>query len=202
MTPSPSPPAALAPPPAPDDPSLELDAADARETAYAAMRERAWRGVPLLPWSKERDSILSRLLALDLPGRALEDLAAVVERFNELAAEAQRQAAALAAPGAPVEPLPGLAELVDFGLYYSAAAKLLFIAAHPPEDLETLRARPALFLRAVDEWAAENIAEDEVAAACLLAAEMRTAWRKFKPLARPASRHGRADDAGNSPRPS
>lgn len=178
-------PIAPPPPPAVDDPSAEFAAAAARESAFAAMFGRLWRGVSLLPWSKERDSLLTRLIACDLPGDSLADLPRVLEHAAGLRAK-------LLAQG--VKEVPEVDEVIDYGRYLPEAAKLLYLASHEPEAFQSLRARPALFISAIEEWSAANIGDDEVAAACVLAAEIRNGWRQFRPMVRPSRRGG---DEGN-----
>ena len=164
-----------------DDPTAELTASLQREQTYAALGTRTWNDLPLHPWSMARDSLPSRLIALDLPGHDLADLPLIRERYAELCAKNP------AAP--PIE------SLLDFGLYLGSAAKLLSLAAHAPEDFDALRSKPARFLREIEDWSVENITPDQTPAACLLAAEIRTAWRQFRPIPRP-SRAG-SDDSGN-----
>ena len=47
--------------------TLEATAAEAREAVIAADAARAWHGVPLQPWSQERQCLLDSLVAADVP---------------------------------------------------------------------------------------------------------------------------------------
>ena len=181
-----APPSFVPPSPAVDDRNPEYEAALQRERAYASRHERQWRGVALQPWSRERDSILSRLIEADFPGESLEELLSYRDRYNTAAGEAEKVG----------ETFPRLSEMIDFGLYLPDAAKLLWIASHEAKDIAPWRARMAGLIAHVEAWSADNIADEEIEEACILAAEIRTGWKAFRPLIRP-TRSGRNADAGN-----
>lgn len=174
------------------DRTPEFEAMEFREQAFAARHERVWRGKPLLPWTRERDSLLSRLRELDLPGDDFEDVPGVQARYAEQMSKMQRdmQAIGQTAPVIPFE------NVIDLNLYLPGAAKLLFLALHEPADIIRIRGTPTRFLAAIEEWSATNILDHEMLDACLLAAEVRGAWKKFRAMHRPSTR-GRGDDSGN-----
>ena len=160
----------------------EFAAALKRETVFRAMHERQWRGVPLQPWSKERDTLFARLVEMDLPGESLDGLPGMVALYEVESAKDPKFS--------PLE------QIIDVSLYLSSAAKLLWLALHDEGEILRLRTRPQLFLSTVDKWSAENITDAEVFDACLLAAKIKNEWKQFRPMYRPSGRTGNAD-SGN-----
>jgi hypothetical protein len=168
---------------------LDLDAyiarAEARrEEAVEFAKSSTWNGKPLQPWSRERESILSRLILCDkLPVRPLDELAAL-QSYIEERHEANPESRDIT-----------LGSVCDLSQYFPTAAKLLFIASSLPEALVNLRMDPPRFLLAVDEWAERNIREDQIEA-CFIAQKIRFAYRSALALPRP-SKFNKGSDEGN-----
>lgn len=164
----------------------EVRAEDRREKAFAARHERQWRGEPLKPWSMERETLLARLIELDLPGEDLAELPGIVQRYEAAQAESARKG----------DSLPPLENMINIMGYLPTAAKVLYLAAHGEEEFALLRSRPGRFIVAISSWAESNITPAEVFDACLLAARIHDDWKQFKPMYRPSSFAAR-DDSGN-----
>jgi hypothetical protein len=85
-------------------------------------------------------------------------------------------------------PLPPAYELGDLYLYWPRTSKLLYLLLTPPADYRHLRAEPARFIEAIDAWADEFFAPDDVAPATALALEINDAAKRNRAIPRPSTR--------------
>jgi hypothetical protein len=171
------------PPPVDDDRRHEIQAEERRERAFAAQGTREWGGVPLAPWSIDRQALFARLVSLDLPGASLDELPLLRDRYDTAVRKLE--------PGS----VPPFEEVANLDLYIAPAAKVLWLSLHAPGEIDALRSRPMLFIRAIEEWSADNIRPDEIPAAVSLAAEISEEWRMFRAVVRPSRSGG--DHSGN-----
>jgi hypothetical protein len=156
-----------------------------REEALEFAKSATWNGKALQPWSRERETILSRLEAFDkLPIRPLDELVTLSAYIEEEHENGR---------GLDIT----LERICDLDVYFPSAAKLLFIASHTKDRLCDLRTNPKRFLLEVDEWAESNIGADQVEAACFAAQKIRYAYQTALALARPNKYSHRTEDAGN-----
>lgn len=154
-----------------------------------ARREEAWRtrgdwtflGKPLEPWSMERDSLLARLIEADVPAPRLTSIAYYEERLSFAREKAEREGTLHEIEGLTLE------DLVDVMELYPTAGKLLFLAAHKPEQWDHLRGRDRVgrFLRAISEWAEANIPAHDPWPAILLARDIDAKYQLVRAQRRP-----------------
>lgn len=168
----------------PTDSQIEDTAEIERERIVANAEFHAWNGTALEPWSEARESLLARLVELDVPGGDLNDLPRIKARFEELIAANK------------IEASVRLEDVVNLSLYLPTAAKLLYLASYKPEEFYHLRGRPALFIDTIDLWAATNIVPEQQAEACFLAQRIRSEHKALVPVRR-VKRLGAGPDAGN-----
>lgn len=176
--------------PMPVEPESEADvkyAAEAemeRERIWNDDKCRQWNGEPLQPWSRERATLLARLVAADVPGGDLSDLPLMRARLADRQANAPDDAAVQALT---------LEQIVDVMVYLPMAAKLLYLASHQPRDWDHLRGeRVGVFLREIETWADEAIPPGEEWKAVHTAVQTLTAHQKMMAMRRPtpgARRH-------------
>ncbi len=159
-----------------------LQAERKRREDYDSAREAVWNGEPLQPYSRARESLLVRLIELDVPSSDLDDLSYYAAHLDAYMAEnpnAVRQS---------------IGELADLSSYLPTAAKLLFLCAHPAEAFDSLRGKPGKFIRAIEDWAEKNIRPEQIEEACWLAMRMRYAHRSVMAMHRPQKGDGRAHE--------
>lgn len=185
LAPAPILPAPLTPPPgSQEDEVFAARAAEARELAWDLAAEPFFgEDMPLKPWSRERHLLAMRLIAMDVPGPPLEELGRLQLRGAEWAK----------ARGIDTPPLT---DFVDILPYVPAAEKILFIAAHDPQELAHLRGpRVERFFSAIAKWSEANIRPDQFELACLTALQLTTQHEQMMAMPQPGKK-GRAD-SGN-----
>lgn len=158
-----------------------------REKAWQEDGEAEWNGQRLQSWSRARETLLARLVAVDVPGGALEDLAAMQARLDERKAQDPGNDALQAAT------LEGFVNVME---YLPTAAKVLYLAAHEPQEWDHLRGvRVTVFLRAIEEWAETAIEPGAEWKAVMTAVNITTAHRQMVAMRRPTP--GTRNHAGN-----
>lgn len=159
---------------APEDEASATSAELQRESAWQRDGEWIWNDQPLQPWSRERESLFTRLIENDEGNRSLDDLALMQARLDALVKK-DKQAKAYQ-----------VRDIADPMLFIEQASLLLYLASHQPESWDHLRGRPAAFLRAATAWAETAIAPGSEWDAILLAAQIRTAHRALIAIRRPS----------------
>lgn len=184
-SPQPPPTAQSAPQPLPTaegETAFSLQAAEERQQAWDLAQSPTFAGLDLYPWSRERHRLALQLLAADVSVYDLDTLSRVQGRLVEIARQNN------------LPKVPTLAEAdIDLRLYLPSAEKVLFLAAHQPEQFLHLRPSLSKFLDVITEWGAATIAPDQYEEACLCALRLMTQHEKSVPMHQPNRKHGKTD---------
>ena len=156
---------------APEDIAPETAAAQLRQQAWATADTHTWAGIPLQPWSRERESLFVRLIEHDETTTGLDALPQLTARLAEK------------------ETTVTIETLLSSMLFIEQAGLVLYLAAHKPNQWDHLRGRPATFLRAANDWAEKHIPAGNEWLAIHLAVTLRTQHHAVIPM-RPPSRAG------------
>jgi hypothetical protein len=156
---------------APPDTSPEAAADQLRQQAWHTADQHAWAGIPLQPWSRQRESLFIRIIEHDETTTGLDSIPLLTARLAE--------------KGSTVT----IETLLSPMLFIEQAALVLYLAAHTPNQWDHLRGRPATFLRAANDWAEQRIPAGDEWSAIHLAVTLRTQHHAVIPM-RPASRAG------------
>lgn len=167
--------------PAPDVSTASAEAQARREEAWRTRNDWTFQGKPLEPWTMERDSLLARLTEADVPAPRLASINYYEERLRFAREKAEREGTLHEIEGLTLE------DLVDVMELYPTAGKLLFLAAHKPEEWDHLRGRDRVgrFLRAIAEWAEANIPAADPWPAILLARDIDAKYQLVRAQRRP-----------------
>jgi len=156
---------------APEDIAPGAAADQLRQQAWHTADSHTWAGIPLQPWSRQRESLFVRLIEHDETTTGLDSLPLLTARLAE--------------KGSTVT----IETLLSPMLFIEQAALVLYLAAHQPNQWDHLRGRPAAFLRAANEWSEKHIPAGDEWPAIHLAVLLRTQHHAVIPM-RPASRAG------------
>lgn len=147
---------------------IAAQAEELRMHAWQTRRDWTFQGRPLEPWAMERESLFIRLCEADVPAERLESIQFYEDTLAAYRLKARSEADLAELQGITLETLVKPMAIVP------TAAKVLFLATHKPEQLDSYRGRNAgRFLRAIEEWAAANIPEEDPWPAILLARDIR-----------------------------
>lgn len=156
-----------------------------REQAWDLAREPFFGELKLHPWSRERHLLVARLIAADVPAQPLEELRRARAYLEQRAREEG------------VEDEVSLSDVLALDPYVPTAEKVLFVAAHTPQEWAHLRG-PSVgrFLAAISQWAEEAIPPALYEQACLTALQILTQHEQMIAMPQPSKR-GKSRDLGN-----
>lgn len=165
-------------------------AAEKREAILAAdALGYSWHDLTLHPWSRLRSLLYGQLVDIasksadtldSLANYRLEHIEMVESKIKKLL-----DANDITATDA--------ATLIEWQNYLPNAAKLLWLAAHEPQDWQSFRASPSAWLREIESWMLDHIATHEAESACRLALQILTAHHELETLPRPEKSTGKTD---------
>jgi hypothetical protein len=152
-----------------------------------------WRDTALHKWNARREILY---LALESHLQKNPDMLSAAENpldyLDVLEARLNDALSKRTEPDADTHP----SDLIEWARFMPAAARVLWLAHHEPQDWLHLRADPAAWLAQIEEWSYDAIGDD-VEAAVRLASLLRTEHRQFITLPRPEKGGRPRADAGN-----